>query len=78
MTERNYVISVSEPSVSLQALVRQLEEAGVKVTQALPAAGVVLGAADEAIVEALRALPGVGAVEEERPYQLPPSERGHT
>jgi hypothetical protein len=73
MGNRTYIISVVDPSPEqLTRLAERLRDAGFEVTHQLAFTGTIIGRADEAAVDVLRTLPGVGAIEEERTYRLTP------
>jgi hypothetical protein len=56
------------------ALVKQLDAAGMRVQEQLITLGVIAGDAPANALEALKALPGVVAVEQMRSFQLPPDD----
>jgi hypothetical protein len=65
--ERTYIVSVGDAApAALPRVAQQLRAAGVRITLELEAIGVIIGCADAAIVETLRSIPGVAAVEEQR------------
>jgi len=50
----------------------QLRQAGMDVEQVLGTLGVITGSIDDALIAAIEALPGVGAVEQQASFQIPP------
>ena len=57
---------------AVDELAERLAQAGMEVGQVLATIGVVSGSIDDSLLEAIRALPGVQAVEQQRAVQLPP------
>ena len=53
-------------------LARRLAQAGMQVEQVLSVLGIVTGSLEDAQLAAVRRLPGVGAVEQQTTYRLPP------
>jgi hypothetical protein len=67
MARKHYIITLGDPlPTSMAEIIRQLVAAGFELTQQLDAIGVILGRADETVVERLRKLHGIAAVEEDR------------
>ena len=56
----------------LPAVVTRLRDAGVNVELTLDSVGAIVGSVDESEVAALSDVDGVGSVEREGHYQLPP------
>ena len=56
----------------LSAVITRLRDAGVNVEQTLDSVGAIVGSVDETNVAALSEVAGVGSVEREGHYQLPP------
>jgi hypothetical protein len=76
MSARGYNVVVdARAGVPLADVARRLTEAGFEVTHQLDAVGIIVGRADPENVERLRAVPGVGAIEEERTVRPRSSER---
>lgn len=69
MSKKRFIVSLSAPvdpnAAEFRELLARLEEAGFSVTLVLATLGVVLGSAEPAALDALRALPGVTAVEDD-------------
>lgn len=67
MTIRRYVVTLGEGiDNGMSQMVERLRAAGLDVEEQLEEIGVIIGAADESAVPHLLAVPGVGAVEQER------------
>lgn len=66
MAMKGYVLTVDDESdTTLAALVPALEAAGFVVDRTLDEIGVIVGRADEADVDRIREVPGVGAIDED-------------
>lgn len=70
MSER-ILVTVSDDG-TIADVVARLEAAGVTVEKVLEAIGVIVGTVHGNGIRALAEIPGVGAVERDRPIQLPP------
>ena len=70
MKTTTVTLSVPDPG-RFEEVVRAAEGHGFAVKKSFPSLGLATGAVDAGRVAALRALSGVGSVEEERVYQTP-------
>ena len=67
------VVSVDDENLGrLDEIVAALERIGMRVEHRMPSLGTVSGVADEALVDALRAVAGVEAVEAAQAFGIPP------
>jgi hypothetical protein len=70
---RQVTVTVADShAAELDDLVRRLVLAGMEVEQVLAAVGVITGSVEESQLAEIGALPGVGAVEEQASFKLPP------
>jgi len=68
MKELNVTVSIPDPS-RFEEVVQAARKHGLKVQKAFPPLGIATGAVEQSRLGTLRALPGVGSVEEERIYR---------
>lgn len=67
------VVSVGDESLGrLDEIAAALERMGMKVEHRMPSLGTISGAADPAVIERIRAVAGVEAVETARTFEIPP------
>jgi hypothetical protein len=70
MPPKRYIVSVNDVTKSepggFADVVDRLRRAGFQVSHTLEALGLVLGSADPLVLDRLRAVPGVAAIDEER------------
>lgn len=67
------VVSVDDENLGrLDEIAAALERVGVKVEHRMPSLGTISGIADAAVIEGIRAVAGVEAVEVARTFELPP------
>jgi hypothetical protein len=68
-------VTVSDDHVDqIDDLAERLRTAGMRVEQVLRVVGVITGAVDQTKRASIATMPGVAAVEDETPIQLPPPE----
>jgi hypothetical protein len=66
-------VTVADSHVAgMEDLVERLRQAGMEVDAVLAAIGIVTGSVPATRMPAIRALPGVAAVEEQTTFQIPP------
>ena len=65
-------IATPEQLAAIEDLVERLRQAGMEVDAVLAAIGIVTGSAQVARLPAIRALPGVAAVEEQTTFRIAP------
>ena len=65
--KKQFLVSIADSHLDrMPSVVEALEKEGLEVQRAMPAVGVVSGAAEQETVPTLRAVTGVTAVEEQR------------
>jgi len=75
MPEQEVTIAISNDYLNrTDEVASACEELGMRITQRLPASGILIGFVDPATLPVLRQMPSIAAVEPARGYQLPPSD----